>query len=108
MADPSKVAWAGSAGVDDCRSRCLDEYTAFEAEKRKIAAEYSDWSLGMLDTIPVPLESLFFALDDVEKGRHRPPFMILDAVEMPSPSTHVECCVGLYVCKLQRYCKGML
>ena len=78
--------FASCVDTDDCRSRCLNEYTAFEAERQKIAVSYPRWSLGLLTAIDVPLESLLFSLD---KGRHKPPFMNLDAVEMPSLSCRV-------------------
>jgi hypothetical protein len=80
-----------SACVDteDCRVRCLEEYNAFDAAKHLVVA--AGVELGFSTDIPVTLESMFFSSDDIEQGRNKPPFMILDVVELPVSSCSVVC-----------------
>jgi len=75
--------------TDDCLGRCYDEFTAFEQER--LERETGGATLGLDATLDVPLESLLFSLDDIEKGRHKPPFQILDAVELPRQACHAVC-----------------
>lgn len=78
--------------TDDCAVRCLDEYTAFQEERRARQDELppNDF-LGMSTSVDVPLESLLFSIDDIQQGRHKPPFQILDAAEMPPEACGVVC-----------------
>ena len=75
--------------TDDCLGRCYDEFTAFEQERQEM--ETGGAALGLDATLDVPLESLLFSLDDIEQGRHKPPFQILDAVELPREPCHAVC-----------------
>ena len=72
--------------------RCYDEFAAFEEERAaREGAFVQGEQLGVDTQLDVPLESLLFSLDDIEKGRHKPPFQILDAVEIPAEACAVVC-----------------
>jgi hypothetical protein len=78
--------------TDDCAGRCYDEFAAFEEERAaREGAFIAGEQLGVDAQLDVPLESLLFSLDDIEKGRHKPPFQILDAVEIPAEACAVVC-----------------
>jgi hypothetical protein len=81
--------------TDDCAGRCYDEFAAFEEERAaREGAFVQGEQLGVDTQLDVPLESLLFSLDDIEKGRHKPPFQILDAVEIPAEACAVVCNQG--------------
>ena len=93
---PEPVDYFSSCALtDDCRGRCYDEFAAFEEERAAHELLGSDGAqgeqLGVDTKLTVPLESLLFSLDDIEKGRHKPPFQILDAVEIPGAACAVVC-----------------
>jgi hypothetical protein len=75
----------------DCRIRCKEEYDVFEEAKNKIIA--SGIELGFETEMAVSMESMFFSSDDIDKGRNKPPFMILDIVEL-SASSCSQVCTG--------------
>jgi hypothetical protein len=75
--------------TDDCRVRCKEEYDAFDEAKNKIIA--AGIELGFETEIAVSVESMFFSNDDIEQGRHKPPFMMQDIVELPMSSCSVVC-----------------
>jgi hypothetical protein len=62
--------------TDDCRVRCKEEYDAFDEAKNKIVA--AGIELGFETEMAVSVESMFFSNDDIEQGRHKPPFMMQD------------------------------
>ena len=68
--------------TEDCRARCLDEMESFEESKARLRS----YRPGLVSTLAVPLESMLFSIDDIEKGLNRPPFLVLDAVELPRPA----------------------
>jgi hypothetical protein len=86
--------FASCVDTDDCAVRCLDEYSAFAKERQAREQEMPLATLGFETTLEVPLESLLFSIDDVEQGRHKPPFQILDAVELPRRACDVVCGVA--------------
>ena len=81
--------FASCVHTDDCAGRCYDEFTAFEQER--LEQEADGTSVGFSSELTLPLESLIFSLDSIEQGTHRPPFNILDAVEIPSRPCRVVC-----------------
>ena len=80
-----------SACVDtaDCRIRCLEEFEAFDAAKSQIIA--SGVQLGFKAEIPVTLESMFFSREDVEVGRHKPPFLMMHIVDVNKAACRFVC-----------------
>lgn len=77
--------------TDDCVGRCLDEYTAFQQERTARQSELPTGFLGLTTDVEIPLESLLFSIDDIQQGRHKPPFQILDATEIPPEACNVVC-----------------
>eukprot|EP00960_Hanusia_phi_P014781 437869-Hanusia_phi.AAC.1 len=63
-----------------CRSRCLDEMQAFEAELEVIAGSGRD--LTFTSQTPVTFESMFFSQDDILEGKNRAPFEIMALIEL--------------------------
>ncbi len=86
--------FASCVDTDDCAVRCLDEYSAFEQERRAQQQELPLESLGFETALEIPLESLLFSIEDVEQGRHQPPVQILDAVELRRDACSVVCGVA--------------
>ena len=73
----------------DCRTRCLDEYTAFD--EAKLQLQTAGTQLGLRREMEVPIQSLLFRADDIEQERHRPPFLIQDAMELSALSCASVC-----------------
>lgn len=63
-----------------CRSRCLDEFQAFESERDLIAGSGKD--LTFTSQAPVTFESMFFSQDDILKGKNRAPFEVMALIEL--------------------------
>jgi hypothetical protein len=80
-----------SACVDtqDCKIRCLEEYTAFDDAKHRLLDAGHD--IGLTFEIDVNLESMLFSLDDIEQGRHKPPFLMQELMELPTSSCENVC-----------------
>ena len=62
----------------DCRIKCLDTYTAFDAALARLTVKPVKSV-----TLAVPIESKFFSNDDIENNRHLPPFEIIGVSELP-------------------------
>jgi hypothetical protein len=80
-----------SACVDteDCRVKCLEEYAAFDSAKQ--FEESRGVELGLQTDVRVDLESMLFSAQDIEDGKNKPPFMILDVTEIPRRSCALVC-----------------
>ena len=61
----------------DCRIRCLDVFMAFEDALRTSVKEPS-----FVSRLDMRVESKYFSLDDIENGRHLPPFEIIGMSEL--------------------------
>jgi hypothetical protein len=48
--------------------------------------------LGFQTDVSVDLESMLFSTQDIEDGKNKPPFMILDVTEIPRQSCAQVCC----------------
>ena len=77
--------------TQDCKIRCFEEYTAFEDAKRKVLDAGID--VGFKTEIAVIMESMLFSSDDIEAGRHKPPFLMQELIELPTASC-VTVCAG--------------
>ena len=73
--------------TEDCRIRCLDTYTAFDAALARL-----DVKPTFSKTIAVDIESKFFSSDDIENNRHLPPFDIIGISELPFHVCAAEIC----------------
>jgi len=77
--DPTDYFFAcGSTQM--CRTRCLDEFSAFEAERDLIAGSGKD--LTFTSQSLVTFESMFFSQDDILNGRNRAPFETMALIEL--------------------------
>jgi hypothetical protein len=88
------------ADTADCRTRCLYEFSAFEAANMSLAGLGGERP-GIEETIPVPVESMLFGVDDISEGRAAPPFDVLDAAELSPEWCAVVC--GAQTAKLQQF-----
>jgi hypothetical protein len=77
------------ADTDDCRIKCLEQFSAFEAAKAEEVSRNID--LGFQTTIAMELESLLFSAKDIEEGKNRPPFQISDMTEISRQSCATVC-----------------
>jgi hypothetical protein len=78
------------ADTADCRTRCFYEFSAFEAANMSLAGLGGE-PPGIKETIPVPVESMLFGVDDLSEGRAAPPFDVLDAAELSPEWCAVVC-----------------
>jgi hypothetical protein len=84
----------------DCRTRCFYEFSAFEAANMSLTGLGGERP-GILEVIPVPVESMLFGVDDLSEGRAAPPFDVLDAAELSPESCAVVC--GAQTAPLQEF-----
>ena len=73
----------------DCRTRCLEEYSVFE--EAKLQLQTAGTHLGLRREMEVPIQSQLFRTDDIAQERHRPPFLIQDAIELSALSCNSVC-----------------
>lgn len=74
----------------DCRTRCYEDFSAFDAANRSLAGRAS-LRLGVAEELRLPVESLLFGVGDVDEGRAAPPFEVQDAAELPPAACAVVC-----------------
>jgi hypothetical protein len=79
--------------TEDCRTRCYDDFSAFEAANRSLAAR-GGARPGVAEEVVLPVESLLFGVDDVAEGRAAPPFEVQDAAELSPAACAVVCGEG--------------
>ena len=91
------------ADTDDCRIKCLEQFSAFEVAKAEEVSRNID--LGFQTTIAMDLESLLFSTKDIEEGKNRPPFQISDMTEI-SQTSCVTVCGGTQT-KLRNRCLAL-
>ena len=87
--------------TQDCKSRCLSEYSAFE--ESKLSLQTAGVTLGFNERISVPIQSALFDLRDVDNTDNDPPFKILDMLELP-PAACMSVCSNNFNTELQRRC----
>lgn len=78
----------------DCRLRCRDEYAAFEEALQGVGRVPQQSR-----TAPLRIESAFFSPADVEAGRDKAPFDVLDLLEL-RPETCAAACGRADPCAL--------
>lgn len=79
----------------DCKIKCVDEFEAFRVANESL---FSGLQRAQTDKYPffardftIPIESMLFSFEDVQEGRNRPPFNVLDADEL-SPLVCAKVC----------------
>jgi len=79
----------------DCKIKCVDEFEAFRIANESL---FSGLQRAQTDKYPffardftIPIESMLFSFEDVQMGRNRPPFNVLDADEL-SPIVCAKVC----------------
>lgn len=73
--------------TNDCRVRCFDEILAFEQLRDQIPANFQT----VQRDIDIPLESMLFSLEDIEKGRNQAPFLLKEVSELATDACAVVC-----------------
>lgn len=76
----------------DCRTRCFEEFRAFEAANASLLAR-GGARPGIREEVALPVESMLFSVEDLADGRAAPPFEVQDAAELPA-SACAEVCGG--------------
>lgn len=76
--------------TEDCRTRCFDEFSAFEAENRSLAGR-GGVRPAIREEVIVPVESMLFSVEDLADGLAVPPFNVQDAAELSPDSCAVVC-----------------
>jgi hypothetical protein len=75
----------------DCRTRCFEEFRAFDAANRSVAL--GPVRPGVSEEVVLPVESLLFGVQDLAEGRAAPPFAVQDAAEL-APGACAAVCGG--------------
>jgi hypothetical protein len=79
--------------TEDCGVKCMEEFSEFN--RAKALEESKGIDLGMQTDITVDMESMLFSARDIEDGKNKPPFMILDMTQIPQKSC-AQVCGGTY------------